>query len=140
MRRRRTSIGRGGKCVVLDQGEELADPLTFFYHLAAIAKSKRRETVYASVAEAFGIEGDLDYSLDGGFILPTPDPRFVMFKNREDPRLFWEMFDRARALDGTSYGTDSSDIFARTLQVYRVGVPKLTQVLFLINPKGLPPL
>lgn len=127
----------GGKCVVLDQGEELADPLTFFYHLAAIAKSNRRATVYGSVAEAFGIESNLDYSLDSGFILPTPDPRFVMFKN--SPGLFWEIFDWARGLDGKSYGLDSADYFARTLQVRGIGIPKLTQVLFLINPKAFLP-
>ena len=129
----------GGKCAVLAQGEEKADPLTFFYHLGAIAKSKRRETVYASVAEAFGIESDLDYSLDSGFIFPTPDPRFVMFKNSEGPQLFWEMFDRARGQDGTSYGADIADTFTRTLQIKGVGVPKLTQVLFLINPRDFLP-
>ena len=129
----------GGKCVVLDQGEELANPLTFFYHLAAIAKSKRRETVYASVAEAFGIGCNLDYSLDDGFIFPTPDPRFVMFENREDPQLLWEMFDRARGQDGTSYGADIAETFTKTLQIKGVGVPKLTQVLFLINPRAFLP-
>ena len=129
----------GGKCAVLAQGEEKADPLTFFYHLGAIAKSKRRETVYASVAEVFGIESDLDYSLDNGFIFPTPDPRFVMFKNSEGPQLFWKMFDRARGQDGTSYGADIADTFTRTLQIKGVGVPKLTQVLFLINPRAFLP-
>ena len=129
----------GGKCAVLAQGEEKADPLTFFYHLGAIAKSKRRETVYASVAEAFGIESDLDYGLDSGFIFPTPDPRFVMFKNSEGPQLFWEMFDRARGQGGTSYSADIADTFTRTLQIKGVGVPKLTQVLFLINPRAFLP-
>ena len=129
----------GGKCAVLAQGEEKADPLTFFYHLGAIAKSKRRETVYASVAEAFGIESDLDYSLDSGFIFPTPDPRFVMFKNSEGPQFFWEMLDRARGQEGTSYGADIADTFTRTLQIKGVGVPKLTQVLFLINPRAFLP-
>ena len=129
----------GGKCAVLAQGEEKADPLTFFYHLGAIARSKKRQTVYASVAQAFGIESDLDYSLDSGFIFPTPDPRFVMFKNSEGPQLFWEMFDRARGQDGTSYGTDIADAFTRTLQIKGVGVPKLTQALFLINPKAFLP-
>ena len=129
----------GGKCAVLAQGEEKADPLTFFHHLGAIAKSKRRETVYASVAEAFGIESDLDFSLDSGFIFPTPDPRFVMFKSSDGPQHFWEMFDRARGQDGTSYGADIADTFTRTLQIKGVGVPKLTQVLFLINPRAFLP-
>ena len=130
----------GGKCAVLAQGEERADPLTFFYHLGAIGKSKRRETVYASVAEAFGIESDIDYSLGDGFIFPTPDPRFVMFNNTgADPQLLWEMFDRGRGQDATSYGGDVADAFTRTLQIKRVGVPKLTQVLFLINPQAFLP-
>ncbi len=130
----------GGKCAVLAHGEERADPLTFFYHLAAIAKSKRRETVYASVAETFGIESDLDYGQDNGFIFPTPPALAVMFNNTgADPRIFWEVFDRARDQDDTSYGTDLADTFARTLQIKGVRVPKLTQVLFLINPKAFIP-
>ena len=127
-----------GKCAVLAQGEEKADPLTFFYHLGAIAKSNRRETVYESVAEAFGIESYLDYSLDSGFIFPTPPGLAVMFTGA-DPRIFWEMFDRARRQDGTSYGADIADSFTRTLQIKGVGIPKLTQVLFLINPQAFLP-
>ena len=62
-----------------------------------------------------------------------------MFKNSEGPQLFWEMFDRARGQDGTSYGVDIADTFTRTLQIKGVGVPKLTQVLFLINPRAFLP-
>ena len=132
----------GGRCAVLAQGEDKADPLTFFYHLASIAggKAEKRETVYSSVAEVFGIESDLDYSFEDRFILPTPPGFAVMFNNTgADPRLLWEMFDQARALDGTSYGAGSADTFTKTLQIKGVGVPKLTQVLFLINPKAFLP-
>ena len=130
----------GGKCAVLAHGEERADPLTFFYHLAAIGKSKRRETVYASVAETFGIKSELNYGPDDRFIFPTPPGLAVMFNNTgADPRILWEMFDRARNQDDTSYGADLADIFTRTLQIKGVRVPKLTQVLFLINPKAFIP-
>ena len=132
----------GGRCAVLAQGEENADPLTFFYHLAAVAggKAKKRERVYLSVAEVFEIESNLDYSFDDCFIFPIPPGFAVLFNNTgADPRLFWEMFDQACAIDGTSYGSVNADTFGKVLQVKGVGVPKLTQVLFLINPRAFLP-
>ena len=132
----------GMKRAVLAEGEDKADPLTFFYHLASIAggKPEKRETVYASVAEVFGIESDFDYSREDGFIFPIPPGLQVRFNNTAaDPQLLWEMFDRARRQDGTSYGADNADTFTRTLQIKGVGVPKLTQVLFLINPRAFLP-
>ena len=132
----------GGRCAVLAQGEQNADPLTFFYHLAAVAggKAEKREKVYSSVAEVFEIESNLDYSFEDRFIFPIPPGFAVLFNNTgADPRLFWEMFDQACAVDGTSYGSVSADTFGKVLQVKGVGVPKLTQVLFLINPKAFLP-
>lgn len=132
----------GAKCAVLAQGEERADPLTFFYHLASIAggKAEKRETVYASIADVFGITSDFDYSLDNRFILPIPPGLQVLFNNSgADPHLLWEMFDRTYAVDGTSYDPVSSDTFTKVLQIKGVGVPKLTQVLFLINPRAFLP-
>ena len=132
----------GMKRAVLAEGEDKADPLTFFYHLASIAggKPEKRGTVYASVAEVFGIESDFDYSREDGFIFPTPPGLQVRFNNTgADPRLLWQMFDRARGQDGTSYGADIAETFTRTLQIKGVGVPKLTQVLFLINPRAFLP-
>jgi len=75
----------GGRRAVLAQGDENADPLTFFYHLASIAKgAKRRQTVYASVAKVFGIESALEYGFDDNFIFPQGDPRNVEFHNDGD--------------------------------------------------------
>lgn len=132
----------GGRCAVLDQGEENADPLTFFYHLASVAggKVEKRRTIYASVAEVFGIESEFDYSLDHCFVFPIPPGLQVLFNNSgADPKLLWKMFDQACALDGTSRNAMSADIFANMLQIKGVGIPKLTQVLFLINPRAFLP-
>ena len=132
----------GGRCAVLAQGEENADPLTFFYHLAAVAagKAEKREKIYSSVAEVFEIESNLDYSFDDHFIFPTPPALAVRFNNPgADPQLLWEMFDQACAVDGISYDGVTADTFARVLQIKWVGVPKLTQVLFLINPRAFVP-
>ncbi len=131
-----------GRCAVLDQGEKKADPLTFFYHLAEIAggKAEKRERIYSSVAEVFGIKSDLDYGVEDRFIFPTPPALAVRFNNPEaDPQLLWEMFDQACAVDGMSYGGVTADTFSKVLQIKWIGVPKLTQVLFLINPRAFVP-
>ncbi len=127
---------------MLDQGEDKADPLTFFYHLASIAggRAEKRETIYASVADVFGIESAFDYSHKDGFIFPTPPALQVLFNNSgADPGLLWKTFHQAHALDGTSYDTVSAATFAKVLQIRGVAVPKLTQVLFLINPRAFLP-
>ena len=132
----------GGRCAVLAQGEEKADPLTFFYHLAAVAggKAEKREKVYSSVAEVFEIESNLDYGFDDRFIFPTPPGLAVLFNNTgADPNLFWTLFDQACAVDGTAYDSVNAEAFDSVLQVKGVGVPKLTQVLFLVNPKAFLP-
>ncbi|MYE95676.1 MAG: hypothetical protein F4238_20290, partial [Gemmatimonadetes bacterium] len=131
----------GLKCAVLANGEENADPLTFFYHLASIAKgAAKRKTVYASVAREFGIESYLDYGASDRFIFPQPNPLGVQFTwTGADPQLLWEMFDQACAAGAESYDVVNADTFARTLRIKGVRVPKLTQVLFLINPKVFQP-
>ncbi|MCY3676539.1 MAG: AAA family ATPase [Gemmatimonadetes bacterium] len=131
----------GLRCAVLANGEENADPLTFFYHLASIAKgAAKRKTVYASVAREFGIESYLNYGVSDHFIFPQPDPRGVQFTwTGADPRLLWEMFDQACVADAESYDAVDSDTFGRTLQIKGVRVPKLTQVLFLLNPMVFQP-
>ena len=133
----------GGRLAVLAQGDKKADPLTFFYHLASIARgAARRKTVYASVAKEFGIMSDLDYGLSDSFIFPQGDPRNVEFHDAgDDPNLLWDMFDQARACGSGGESDDPAiaDTFAKTLQVKGAGIAKLTQVLFLINPRAFLP-
>ncbi len=132
-----------GRCAVLAQGDEKADPLTFFYHLSSIAKgAARRKTVYTSVAQEFGIESDLDYGFSERFMFPQGNQVNVEFHNTgDDPNLLWDMFDQARACGpgGKSYDPAITETFAKSLQVKGVGISKLTQVLFLINPRAFLP-
>ena len=131
----------GLRRAVLAQGDKKADPLTFFYHLASIKGSKRK-TVYASVAKEFGIESDLDYGLSDGFIFPQGYPGNVEFHDMgDDPSLLWDMFDQARACDPGGASTDAAiaDNFAKSLQVQGSGIAKLTQTLFMINPRAFLP-
>ena len=133
----------GGTIAVLANGENRADPLTFFYHLASIAggTAEKRMTIYESVADVFGIESPLDYSNDDCFIFPVPPGFNVRFNNNAEDNtpLLWEIFDRACRLDGTAYDVDLTDTFAEMLDIKGVAIPKLTQVLFLVNPRAFLP-
>ena len=55
--------------------------------------------------------------------------------------LLWDMFDQARACGpgGKSYDPAIAETFAKSLQVKGAGISKLTQVLFLINPRAFLP-
>ena len=131
----------GLRRAVLAQGDQKADPLTFFYHLASI-KGAKRKTVYASVAKEFGIETDLDYGLSDGFIYPQGYPGNVEFHDTgDDPNLLWDMFDQARACGpgGASPDAAIADTFAKSLRVQGSGIAKLTQTLFMINPRAFLP-
>ena len=132
----------GRKCVVLDHGEQNADPLTFFSLLASVAggQVEKRDKVYRSVADVFEIESDLDYRSEDGFIFPTPPAINLKFYHPRADSRHWDMFDQACALDGRSYGTVNADTFDKVLRIKGVGVPKLTQVLFLINPRAFLPI
>ena len=146
----------GRKCVVLDHGEQNADPLTFFSLLASVAggQVEKRVKVYRSIADVFEMVSDLDYRSEDGFILPNPPAINLKFYRdwgrdrtahahggrppRADSRN-WDMFDQACALDGRSHGTVNADTFDKVLRIKGVGIPKLTQVLFLINPRAFLP-
>ena len=132
----------GGKCVVLEHGEEHAEPLTFFSHLASIAggQVEKRVKTYSSVADVFEIESNLDYRSEDGFIFPIPPAINLRFHHPRADSRHWEMFDQACAFDGKSHGTVKTETFAKVLRIKRVAVAKLTQVLFLINPKAFLPI
>ena len=128
----------GRKCVVLDHGEQNADPLTFFSLLASVAggQAEKREKVYSSVADVFEIKSNLDYH---STIFPDPPAVNLKFYHPRTDSRHWDMFDQACALDGRSYGAVNADTFAKVLRIERVAIPKLTQALFLINPRAFLP-
>ena len=132
-----------GRIAVLEDGENRADPFTFLYHLASIAggKAERRITIYKSVADVFEIESPLDYSTDECFIFPIPTGFAVKFNTgpEDNTQLLWEVFNQACLHSGTASDVDLTDSFHKMLGINGVGVAKLTQVLFLINPRAFLP-
>ena len=133
----------GRKVSVLEEGEDRADPLTFFYHLAAISggKTEKKIVIFKSVADVFGIKSSLDYDNPNCFIFPTPPSLQVKFNNNpeDNTQLLWDIFNQACRLDSAASDVDLTDNFHKMLGINGVGVPKLTQVLFLVNPRAFLP-
>ena len=89
--------------------------------------------MYPSVDEAFGTSFEGDIEDDNGFIFPVPPPFVALFRDGSSfrPAPLWRLFRGAVA------GMDevSAEDFERVLRFKGVGVPKLTQALFLMNPR-----
>ena len=117
---------------LLKFGDENIDPFSFIYYLAAL---NNWETVYFSVGEVFGIQEPIDYAHKEHFYYPTPPVFAALFHDKGDgnPGLLWKLFEQAVS------DSISDDTFEAALEIKGVGVPKLSQTLFLIDPtKFLP--
>ncbi len=126
--------------ILLRYGDENIDPFSFFYFLAQCNGRKNREEIYKNVNSAFGISEENSLSavtFSDGFIIPTPTfitP--VLFHNNGagDPKLLWKLFRKAISDEDLT-----SNDFKKALEIQNVGVAKLTQTMFLINPKRFMP-
>ncbi len=124
------------KPALLQYGDENIDPFSFFYFLAQKNTRNQRVPVYTSVSEIFGIDGQnllSDISKQYGFIFPTPPPHSMAlfrYDTEGNPDLLWKLFRKSITKDANL----DSDDFKDALGIRQVGVQKLTQCLFLINP------
>ena len=137
-RARRVSWGETTPALL--RSEVGPDPLSFVYTIAAYSRTfARRRIIYPSISESFGLRTMDDADSEYVCIFPTPTPRSnLIFHNSNQSHLdaLWTLFRQAVA------GIDSigeSD-FARVLQIRNMGVAKLTQTLFLVNPHEFIPL
>lgn len=114
---------------------ENIDPFSFIYYLAALNSENNWKTLYRNVADVFGIQARIDYERTKGFYYPTPPPMIVLFHSGGDsnPDLLWNLLEQAVS------GSVQSNTFEAALAIKGVGVPKLTQTLFLIDPKRFLP-
>ena len=132
--KRARQVKWGSNSSLLDYGDENIDPFSFFYFLAQKNTVNQRKPVYSSVNEVFAISnGPPRTGWGDASTIPKPAPRIpALFHDGEnfDPASLWELF--RQAVD------DKPDVKAKTfreaLDIPKVGVAKLTQCLFLINP------
>ena len=124
----------GENLAQLKYGDEGIDPFSFVYFLASKAATKQLKTVYEGVSREFGINSPLpDPSVDEHYIFPTPPGLNVLFHNGKSFNidLLWRLFRQAVPVDPEIEPNDFKDV----LEIKNVATPKLTQSLFLINPR-----
>ena len=113
---------------LLAYGDENIDPFSFFYFLASKNTRHQRKPVFSSVHEVF----EMEVQRPDWAIIPTPS-RSLLFHNGNDfhPDLLWSLF--REAVDDEKIIDQQN--FRNVLEISGVGVSKLTQCLFLVNPE-----
>ena len=121
---------------LLRYGDKNIDPFSFIYFLAQKCTANQVQSVYASVSEVFEIDDQellSEQSRQYGLIFPIPTPNSKSLfhsAGKGDPELLWALFRQTRNDDGNL----APGYFKAALDIKNVGVKKLTQCLFLINP------
>ena len=137
-RARRVSWGETTPALL--RSEVDPDPLSFVYTIAAYSRTfARRRIIYPSISESFGLPTMEDADSEHVCIFPTPTPRSnLIFHNNNQRHLdaLWTLL--CEAVEGIDSIRESD--FARVLQIRNMGVAKLTQTLFLVNPHAFIPL
>ena len=128
----------GGDPSLLKYGDGDIDPFSFFYFLASKNTSNQLEPVYDSVSHEFEIKSPLpDMDIYDYYIFPTPHFKILFYDGVNFyPDLLWRLF-REAVKDDPKIGPDD---FKKALKIKDVGVKKLTQTLFLINPRYFLPM
>ena len=118
---------------LLAYGDENIDPMSFLYFLAQRNTSNQYKPVFESVTEEFEITSVLSQTQ---LTIPTPvSNAAALFHDGKsfDPRLLWSLFRDAVQTDKASL--IKHDDFEAALALPYVRIPKLTQTLFLANPR-----
>ncbi|WP_423906002.1 hypothetical protein [Candidatus Spongiihabitans sp.] len=119
---------------LLNDGDENIDPFSFVYCLAQKNTKNQRRVVFPSAHEAFRISSELpDMDDEQQWIFPTPSANTAaLFHDRKhfEPEKLWRAFRKAVQ---PSPQFDENEL-QEVLAINQVGVAKLTQSLFLINP------
>ena len=124
--------------MLFNWGKENLDPFSFFYFLASRARSiESIKRLYGEVSTVFDLETELNYDSQDNFVFPIPIPLAVGFHSKPvfKPALIWDCF-RQVVLEGNL----DNQHFDEILSIPGVGIPKLTQVLFLVSPRTLLPI
>ena len=118
---------------LLAYGDENIDPFSFFYFLASKNSRHQQKPVFSSVHEVF----EMEEQRPSVCTIPTPAFNLLFHDgNNFRPDLLWSFF-REAVDDEKSIDQQN---FRNVLGIPRVGVSKLTQCLFLINPERFLPM
>ena len=121
-----------------ENGENI-DPFSFFYSLAQRNSVNLFDRVYGSVHEVFELSSEMPSTEnEKACTFPAPNPQimacfFNANTNDFHPKLLWRLFRQAVDTSAGEARIDSRD-FEKVLNIKNVGVSKVTQTLFLVNP------
>ena len=123
--------GREGVPALLRYGDENIDPFSFLYFLAHKNTRNQYNRVFESVHEKFGIGSDFPETA----FIPTPTRNLLFHggQNTFNPEVLWRLYRQAVRID-VEPAIQPED-FNAALGIYNVGIPKLTQTLFIANPR-----
>ena len=127
-----------GDLSLFQYGDKGIDPFSFFYFLASNSTRNQQELVYNSVSREFEIKIPLpDMRIEDYYLFPTSGYN-IFFHDGTNfyPDLLWRLFREAIKYNPKI----NPDDFKKALDVKEIGVVKLTQTLFLINPKYFLPM
>ncbi len=122
---------------LLQHGDKGIDPFSFFSFLASKSTTNQQELVYKSVSREFEIKIPLpDMHIEDYYLFPSSGYN-IFFHDGTDFYfdLLWRLF-REAIKDNPNINLD----FKKALDIKEIGVAKLTQTLFLINPNYFLPL
>ena len=118
---------------LLAYGDENIDPMSFLYFLAQRNTANQFGPIFRSVHKVFDI--GLDFPESQPFIpVPTPNtPTLFHDGNSFRPDLLWHLFRQAAPIHANP--TIEPKDFDAVLNLPKVGLAKLTQTLFIANPR-----
>lgn len=116
---------------------QFVDPFSYIYALAQRSTKNQRTNTFTKVKNAFSIP--LDLPSDWIFPTPTPNSKSLFYTKGQyiandgtevGSKVIWDLFDEVFNNKEVTHGN-----FSKVLSLKNVGVTKLTQVLFLVNPE-----
>lgn len=119
----------------------ITDPFSIIYSLAQKNTKNQRITIFESIKQVCNLQENLP--TDFTFPTPTPNTKSLFFNkgkyiNKESEKIgndcLWLLFNQV--FKGVEINNDN---FLKVLSLKNVGVTKLTQAMFLINPKAYMP-
>ena len=118
---------------LLAYGDENIDPMSFLYSLAQKNTSRQYEDVFRSVHKVFAIT--VDFPKFRPFIPGPRPPVNASFHDKKTfrPDLLWRLFMQAAPINAIP-AIEPKD-FDAVLNLPNVGMAKLTQTLFIANPR-----
>jgi hypothetical protein len=109
---------------------QCSDPFSFVYFLAQKNTRNQKVPVYTKIKSAFGMQA----SIPSDWIFPTPSGNAMALydEGKHDTGLLWTVFNK---IVSNNIDQISGEEFTRMLDIKGVACAKLSQTLFLMDPK-----